>query len=135
MAEYLARSHAHRTHVEAEVLSAGTLGLVDRPAHPKMIAVGAEVGLDLSPHVCQPVADELTQWADHILVMEFMHLAYVQEFHQHAAQKVVLLGQQIGRDEIADPIGAWTKWTYRRCRDQLATAVHRFMDQLPTEHP
>ncbi|MEZ4322518.1 MAG: hypothetical protein R3F61_33940, partial [Myxococcota bacterium] len=117
-----------------EVRSAGTLGLTDRPAEPHMVRVGAEIGLDLSPHVCQPITDALAEWADHILVMEYAHLAHLEEFHPASRGKTVLLGRSAGFDEIADPIGSWFTWQYRRCRDQIQKCVERFVDQLPAEH-
>jgi len=134
IAEYLALQHARDTRVELEARSAGTLGLTDRPAEPQMVKVGREIGLDLSPHICQPITDELVDWADHILVMEYAHVAHLEQFHPASRDKVSLLGRQVGADEIADPIGSWFTFQYRRCRDQLRACVHRFIDDLPSEH-
>jgi protein-tyrosine phosphatase len=134
IAEHLARQHGERTSVELEARSAGTLGLVDRPAEPQMVAVGREVGLDLSTHICQPLTPELIAWADHVLVMERMHYATVEEMAPDATSKLVLLGRMVDQDEIADPIGSWFRWQYRRTRDLLTRCVHRFVDQLPSDH-
>lgn len=133
MAEYIARRHAEASGMDAVVRSAGTLGLTDRPAEPKMIAVAAEIGLDLTPHVCQPMTDELAEWADHIYVMEYGHHAHLEEFHPASQGKVELLGRYDGVAEIADPIGAWTKWTFRRTRKQLERCVRAALDRLPLE--
>lgn len=133
MAEYIARHHADATNMDAIVKSAGTLGLVGRPAEPKMVAVGAEIGLDLTPHVCQPMSDELAEWADRIYVMEIAHHAHLEEFHPASRGKIELLGTYDDVREIDDPIGAWTKWTFRRTRKQLERCVKRSLDKLPLE--
>lgn len=116
-----------------EVRSAGTVGLTDCPAEPGMVKVGLEIGLDLSAHRCQPITDELVQWADHILVMEYRHVGHVETEHPAARGRVELLGRQIGLDEIDDPIGAWFSFRYRKARDRIQEAVHRFVDMLPSE--
>ncbi|MCB9677837.1 MAG: low molecular weight phosphotyrosine protein phosphatase [Alphaproteobacteria bacterium] len=133
VAEHLARHHAARTNVELEARSAGTLGLVGRPADPSMVTVGAELGLDLGTHLSQAITDPLVEWADHILVMEIAHMAHLEAFHPASQGKVALLGRYDGVDEIPDPIGSWFTFQFRRSRDQLQRAVNRFVDQLPTE--
>lgn len=116
-----------------EVRSAGTLGLTDRPAEPGMVKVGAEVGLDLTAHRCQPITDELVAWADHILVMEYAHIAHLENEHPTSRGRARLLGREIGVNEIADPIGAWFSFRYRRARNEIQKAVHAFVDKLPSE--
>lgn len=132
MAEFLARQRADETSLWLEARSAGTLGLVDRPADPKMVAVAAEIGIDLTPHVCQPVSDELVAWADRILVMELAHVAHLDEHHPGARGRVELLGRFGGVEEISDPIGSWTRWPFRKSRDLLRRCVHRVVDELPS---
>lgn len=132
MAEFLARERAARVGLDLVARSAGTLGLTDRPADPKMVAVASEIGLDLAPHVCQPVSDALVAEAERILVMERAHVAHLVEFHPGSRGKVELLGPYGGLDEIDDPIGSWTRWPFRRCRDQLAACVHALVDGLPS---
>lgn len=133
MAEYLARQHADVTGIDVEARSAGTLGLVNRPAEPKMVKVGAELGLDLTPHVCQPITDELVAWADRIYVMEIAHRGHLEEFHPGSRGKVELLGRYDGVDEIDDPIGAWFAFTFRKCRDQLQRCVKGALDRMPVD--
>lgn len=132
MAEALARHRAEQTGLALEARSAGTLGLTDRPADPKMVAVASELGIDLGAHVCQPVSDALVAWADRILVMEVAHLAHLHEAHPASREKAELLGPYAGLREIDDPIGAWTRWPFRRCRDQLQKCVTAFVDRLPS---
>lgn len=134
MAEYLARKHGRDTGVDLEVKSAGTLGLTDRPAEPKMVAVARELGIDMRPHVCQPLTDELVEWADRILVMEFTHHAHVVEFHPQGRGKTEMLGKYGGLEEIDDPIGAWFKWSFRKARDRIQTCVNPLIDRMPSEH-
>lgn len=134
MAEYIARAHGERTSVELEAKSASTLGLTNRPAEPMMVKVGQEIGLDLTPHVCQPITDELIDWADAIYVMEFKHHAHVTEVHPNSRGKVHMLGSFDNVEEIDDPIGSWFTFKFRRCRDRIQRAVHRAIDAMPSEH-
>jgi protein-tyrosine-phosphatase len=133
MAEYIARAYGDSSSVDVETRSAGTLGLTNRPADPSMITVGAEIGLDLAPHVCQPITDELVDWADRIYVMEFKHHAHLEEFHPGSKGKIEMLGRFDDVDEIDDPIGAWFTWSFRRCRKQIERCVKSSMDRLPSE--
>ena len=58
-----------------EVASAGTWALVDNPASEHSVTVGAELGVDLSGHRARPLAAQLQQPWDHILVMGANHAA------------------------------------------------------------
>lgn len=126
MAEALAPMVGDRMGVDVRAKSAGTLGLVDRPADPKSVAVCREIGLDLRAHRSQGLSDELVAWADRILVMELSHAAHVREFFPDSADKVLQLGPFAGLAEIPDPIGGWT-FQFRRCRDQLERGLEAFL--------
>ena len=120
-----------REDLEVEVQSASTLGLEDRPADPHAVAVCAEVGVDIGDHDAQPLTDELIDWADYVLVMEYRHAAHIREHHPQAGEKVLMLGNFGGNaPEIADPIGGW-RFQFRRSRDEIQRCVHGFMRRLP----
>lgn len=125
MAAALADRIALERGLDAEIRSAGTLGLVDRPADPKTVAVCRELGLDLTGHRSAPLTTELCAWADRIFVMELRHAEVVAMLHEKSAEKVVQLGPLVGAPEIADPIGSWFKGAHRQARDQLLAALQR----------
>jgi protein-tyrosine-phosphatase len=131
MAEALADDLAMVAGLEVECRSAGTLDLDGRPAEPRVVAVCREVGLDLSRHRSQPLTPELLQWADHVLVMEEDHAVEARERWDGLAEdRVVALGPLAGRAEISDPIGSWFKGPYRTARDDIRTALERFLRGL-----
>ena len=130
MAEGLAREYASARGRELDTASAGTLGLVDRPADPKAIAVCREVNVDLSQHRSKGLDDALVAWADYVLVMELAHAEQIRERFPAIGEKLVLLGSFGGVMEVRDPLGGW-KFQFRRSREEIARCVQGFMDRLP----
>ncbi len=128
MAAGLADRVAMELGLEVEIRSAGTLGIVDRPADPKMVAVAREIGIDLRDHRSQGLTAELVGWADRVLVMELEHAEAVTVLHEGAVPKIVQLGPLVGQPHIADPIGSWFKARFRRARDELSVAVRRVLE-------
>ncbi|MEQ1570821.1 MAG: low molecular weight phosphotyrosine protein phosphatase [Myxococcota bacterium] len=111
---------------DVEVRSAGTLGLVDRPAEPRAVAVCREIGLDLTEHRSRPLTAELVRWADRIFVMEDDHARAVRELVPELREDaVVALGPLVGKAEIADPISSLFKGPYRTARDEIDAALQR----------
>jgi protein-tyrosine-phosphatase len=129
MAEGIARSYAAIRQRRLEVQSAGTLQIEGQPADSKAVAVCQEMGVDISNHVSQGLTEELVDWADYILVMEYRHALVVREKFDEECD-VLLLGNLIGLMEIPDPIGSW-KFKFRKCRDQIKACVEAFVDRLP----
>jgi protein-tyrosine phosphatase len=130
MAERLAEALGDRIGLDVEAASAGTLGLVDRPADAHAIAVLREVGLDLRDHRSQGVSEGLVAWADAIAVMELKHAAWLLErFPDLPHSRVVQLGPYAGSADIPDPVGRW-RWHFRRVRRQLETALERWLREL-----
>ncbi|HHO49448.1 MAG TPA: low molecular weight phosphatase family protein [Deltaproteobacteria bacterium] len=127
VAAALAEQLALELSIEADIQSAGTLGISGRPAHPRMIAVAREVGLDLTGHVSQGVNTSLVGWADRILVMELIHAAVVEALDPTVTERVIQLGPLISEARIDDPTGSWFNRPYRNTRDKLASAVRRFL--------
>lgn len=126
MAAAIADRIALERGLDVEIRSAGTLGLQDRPAEPRAVAVCREIGLDLSAHRSRPLTAELVRWADRIFVMEDAHGLAVRELVPEVGEQVVIpLGPLAGRAYIADPIGLPFKGPYRTARDDLQTALSR----------
>jgi len=122
--------------VEVEVQSAGTLQLVDQPAAAKAIAVCAEVAVDLSAHRSQGLTTELIHWADKIYVMEPLHAHRILELSPEPSHdKVVSMGAFVGKAEINDPIGSWTKRPFRIARDEISVGVKRILTELIANEP
>lgn len=110
---------------EAEVRSAGTLGIVGVPAHPHVIAVSREIGIDLSGHRSAALTAELVRWSDRIYVMEDAHGIAIRELVPDVGEIVIHLGPLAGQPFIADPVASWFRGPFRATRDQLFTAVRR----------
>jgi protein-tyrosine-phosphatase len=130
LAEHLVDRVAMTYAIDVEVLSGGTLGLVDRPSPRNLIAVAREIGIDLSGHRSKPVTREQVDWADHILVMELQHATYIREQFQIDDDRIVSLGPLVGKHEIDDPTGSWFKAPYRALREELTEALQRFFGSL-----
>lgn len=131
LAEVLADRVAMTFAIDVEVRSGGTLGLVDRPSPRQVIAVAREIGIDLTGHRSKPLTREMVDWADHVLVMELAHAAFIREtLEVDDEHKVTSLGPLIGQPEIADPIGSWFKGPYRTMRDEVDKALQRFFASL-----
>lgn len=120
MAAVLARLHAERHGLDVEVDSAGTLGIVGAPAHPRAIAACREVGLDLSAHRSKGLDAALLARADTVMVMELRHATVVRALRPELPEDaVVLLGALGGGGEIADPVNAWFMRPFRAARDEI----------------
>ncbi|MBN2798380.1 MAG: hypothetical protein JXX28_04470 [Deltaproteobacteria bacterium] len=130
MAEGLASHYAGIRARDIEFRSAGTLLLQGRPADRKACAVCQELSVSIWDHRSQGVSQELVDWADHILVMEYHHSEYIRSHHQAVGDKLKMLGAFGGLGEIPDPTGFW-KFRYRRTRDDLRRCVESFIDRLP----
>jgi len=132
MADGIARWYADQTGRAVLCRSASTLGLQDYPADPNAVAVCAELGIDLSGHRSAPLTDELINWADYVLVMEFDHAQHIREHHTQVRERLLMLGNFGGVSEIADPIGGW-RFRFRRSRDEIRRCVEGFIDRLPSK--
>jgi protein-tyrosine-phosphatase len=135
MAEGLARQAITSRGLPITVGSAGTMGLVDRPAEANAVAVCAEIGVDLSRHRSRGVTAELVDSAHWVLVMEVGHAQWLREqFGDRMGDKTVMLGQFGGQFAIDDPIGGW-RFQFRRSRDEIKKCVEGFLDRMPERLP
>lgn len=128
MAAAIAELVALELGLDAEIRSAGTLGIVDRPAEPRAVAVCREIGIEIGAHRSQGITAELIGWADTIYVMEDIHALKIRELVPDVGEIVVQLGPLAGRPFIDDPLGSWFKGPYRTTRDDLRTAIRRALE-------
>jgi protein-tyrosine phosphatase len=129
MAERIAEAVGDRYGVLVEARSAGTLGLVGRPADPKAVAVCRDIGLDLADHRSRALDADLVAWADRIVVMELAHASHLREFFPDVGEKILPLGPLAGLSEIPDPVNGWT-FQVRRVRRLLERAVDELIRRL-----
>lgn len=126
MAAVIADQVALEQSREVEIRSAGTRARPGDAAHPQVVAVCREIGLDLSAHRATLLDADLVRWADRVFVMEAEHAVAVRTLAPELPDaKVVPLGPYVGLPEIADPIGSWFRSAYRATRDELARALRR----------
>lgn len=131
LAEGIARAYALERNRNIVAKSAGTLHILDRPADPKAVAVAAEIEVDIEAHRSQGITQELVDWSNYTLVMEYMHAEYIRDQFENVGE-LLMLGGFAGRMEIADPIGGW-KFRFRRSRDEIDLCVKALIDRLPAD--
>ena len=130
IAEIMAPHLANEMGISVIAKSAGTLGLMHKPAASHSIAVCKEIKLDLRKHQSQALSQELIDWATYILVMERKHAIYLRSNFEGTLDKTLELGSFCGLPQIKDPIGGW-KYQFRRCRNDIEKALRNFLQQLP----
>ncbi|MFP2239659.1 protein tyrosine phosphatase [Pseudescherichia vulneris] len=86
-----------------KVDSAGTYGLVGKPADVTASQVAAGYGLSLEGHVARKLTPALAREYDLILVMEPVHIEQVTAIAPQARGKTMLFGQWTEAKEIPDP--------------------------------
>ena len=111
-----------------EVQSAGISAFLGGRASPDAVAVGRELGVDLEPHISQPLTPQLLQLADMVFTMGRSHLAAIKSRFPWANGEMQLLSPE-GK-EIADPIGGGRE-VYRQCADQITEALKQRLEHLP----
>ena len=116
--------------MEPEIASAGTLGIEGQPAHPQMVSLARQRGMDLSGHRSQGLTADLCRWATHIVVMAEKHAEAVEMADLASASKLTSLGPLIGAPRIEDPTGSMFTAPYRDTFEELERAVRRFMMDL-----
>lgn len=129
MAAALAERAGDRLGIEVSARSAGTLGITDKPAHPRAVAVCREVGIDLTAHRSQGISEELIAWADRVLVMELDQATHLRTYYPSVGDKVLLLGPFGGVADIPDPIGGWI-WRFRGSRRLIEACVEGLLRRV-----
>lgn len=77
--------------------------------------VMAEVGIDISNHISQPITEKLVKWADRIICMSASH--------KSALESVGVKSEILGNG-ISDPFGGDIN-TYRKCRDEIIAKIDK----------
>ncbi|MDO4694214.1 MAG: protein tyrosine phosphatase [Eikenella sp.] len=111
------------------VSSAGVGALVGSAADAQAAAVAAGHGVSLAGHRARQLTAELCDANDLILVMEQAHIGAVGNISPSARGKVMLFGQWLAKQEIADPYRQsddMFRLTYR----QIDEAARLWADKL-----
>ncbi|NPV14881.1 low molecular weight protein arginine phosphatase [candidate division WOR-3 bacterium] len=112
------------------VSSAGIAAPVGNPPTQFAIAVGKEMGVDITSHRARQLDKKMVEIADLILVMEQTQRQFILEQVPEAADKVRLLaGYPEKEQEIADPIGRSIEF-YRQVALQLKSGALRVAADL-----
>ncbi len=128
LAEVVAKTYAASVDLPIEAGSAGSLGIVGRPASPKMVRAASALGLDLTAHRSRALDTTLIGWADHVVVMDLEHVVSVRNLVPDAP--VTMLGPWGGQQIIQDPYGSWLMHRYRKTTALIHRAVTTYLDHL-----
>jgi RpiB/LacA/LacB family sugar-phosphate isomerase len=111
---------------DIEVASAGITAASGMPPSEHSVTAMAEVGVDISHQLSQPLSAELVRQASFIFVMTRAHREMIEMIFPEAAEKTYLLkefDESAGYErDIADPIGMPLE-VYRRCREEIDRAL------------
>jgi len=136
MAEYMLRRRLNNN-TAWQVGSAGIVAGAGMTASGSAVEVMNEVGIDLRPHRSRPLAQELVDGAEVIVVMTASHRDQLRSLFPEDQDKVYLFGsfaKERYNEDIEDPIGLDTK-AYRAVRDRIEQALPglmEFMKQIQT---
>ena len=136
MAVALLREELAVREIPAVVISAGTLGIQGRRAADFARQVISEKGSRWSRHIeehrSQGISSGLLQLAEHLIIMDRSHYAYLEQEAPSLLSRVVPIWEFSGvtppLNGIADPIGKDAE-AFRSCRDLLEEALIRWVDQ------
>lgn len=113
--------------------SAGTLGLVDHPAHELTQRLASEESVDLAEHRSQPVTGSYVDACDLVLGLAREHVALLRRLYPAAADRVLLLSTYpepgLDGEDVVDPIGQ-EEPVFRLSHQQIRTALDRVMARL-----
>ncbi|QMT41470.1 protein tyrosine phosphatase [Neisseria shayeganii] len=103
-----------------QVSSAGVGALIGSAADAQAEAVAARHGVSLAGHCARQLTAELCDANDLILVMEQAHIGAVDKISPSSRSKVMLFGQWLPKQDIADP--------YRQS-DDMFRLIYRQIDE------
>lgn len=110
------------------VMSAGIAAMMGGRASAESVLVMSDRNLDLRNHESQPLTESLVRSADLMITMTRSHRHAILAEWPEAAERVKLLCASGG--DVADPIGGPVE-AYRRCAEQIAAELDRWVDELP----
>lgn len=124
-------SAAVRNRTDISILSAGLATKPGWPAHPRVIARGEALGLQLREHTSVAVTSAMLAAADVVLVMDFSQLVAVTRRFFGARRRTFLLTSMAadGPIEIRDPAGQ-NDAAVDRCLDDVARAIKPIAEWL-----
>lgn len=130
MAEYLCRT-ALGNESAWRVVSAGISGTPGIRASDPAVRVVDEIGIDLRPHLSQPVDRTWVETIDIIVVMTSAHQQQMRMLYPDAAEKIFMLTafSHDFKGDVIDPIGL-TDDVYRQIRDMIREALPDLIDFL-----
>jgi tRNA threonylcarbamoyl adenosine modification protein (Sua5/YciO/YrdC/YwlC family) len=120
MAEGILKTMVNPDH--CEVRSAGILPMDGLPAARFSADVVGEYGGSIAGHSTKTISQELIDWADLILVMEFKHYNAILNIDSRAAIKTFLLKEYKRKtkyNEVFDPVGRSIDFYRMAARDML----------------
>ncbi len=134
MAAVIAAEKMTRVGISHRIISAGTLGLMNRRAAEHAITAVEEIDLDLSGHRSQSANSGILNMADVIVVMSPSHTLHIKKLNPSLAGKILELWRFAPReygllDEIADPVGKDLN-TFRRSRDLIGECIDNWLERL-----
>ena len=112
----------------AGVSSAGIAALVGSAAHPEAIRVASEHGLDIGRHKARQFDQPLAHDHDLVLVMENLHLQWIERAFPHLRGRVHLLGRWSKR-QIEDPFRKGPR-AFDRAMQEITQAVEEWRTKL-----
>ena len=118
---------------DLSIRSAGTHAFEGSPAPDNAIEVANLAGIDLSPHLTQPISRGLVDWADRILVMSPEHIDFIEINFPDALDKIEEMASfRVGArpgDSVKDPNGL-SSFHYRQYFGELMEAVQGYFSSL-----
>lgn len=114
---------------DARIVSAGTLGIVGKPAASFGQLAMEEAGIDISDHYSQGVQPAMVEAADWVVVMSPRHEDFLMQHLPHTADKLVRLWEYASDDidQIDDPVGQGVE-AFRICRDRIEECVEAWIE-------
>ena len=135
MAAVIAMKKFTEANIPHRIISAGTLGLVNRRAAEHAIKATEEIGIDLAAHRSQSANSGILNLADVIVVMSPMHTRHIVKNTPALQSKILELWRlapidKYGRlEEIEDPVNkALNK--FRQCRDLISDCLDAWIEHI-----
>jgi protein-tyrosine phosphatase len=114
---------------DIHVHSAGVAALAGSGAHPLVLELLDEAGVDLRTHRARQCDLELLQQSDLVLVMERPHLRWLSGTFPQFHGRSFLIGHWRERSEVPDPIGR-PRAAFEAVRDQIELCVDDWLAKI-----
>lgn len=118
--------------------SAGTLGIVDSPAHDRMRTEAQSRGFDLEEHRSAGISGKHLATCDYIFGLAERHVVELRELFPELAERIYLLGafpaHTTDDGEIADPIGKG-EMEFMECFEEIHAALEPVLAALAERLP